>query len=78
MKLSGHASQDAVYGTAIAFAILAGLSVAARITTRIFIVKRAGVDDAFAVIGFVRSLRLRPIHPGLALTVRVSRSSPSS
>merc|ERR1711977_177503 len=56
MKLSGHASQDAVYGTAIAFAILAGLSVAARITTRIFIVKRAGVDDAFAVIGFVFSI----------------------
>lgn len=56
MKLSGHASQDAVYGTAIAFAILAGLSVVARIITRIFIVKRAGVDDAFAVVGFVCSL----------------------
>ncbi|KAI6882543.1 hypothetical protein KC318_g15074, partial [Hortaea werneckii] len=56
MKLSGHASQDAVYGTAIAFAILAGLSVVARIITRIFIVKRAGVDDAFAVVGFVFSI----------------------
>lgn len=78
MKLSGHASQDAVYGTAIAFAILAGLSVIARIITRIFIVKRAGVDDAFAVVGFVCLLLPLSLIWGPELTAWAFRYSPSS
>ncbi|KAK5111850.1 hypothetical protein LTR85_011748 [Meristemomyces frigidus] len=58
MTLSGHASQSSIYGTTIAFTMLAALVVVARLITRIAIVRRPGLDDAFITLGCVFSVAM--------------------
>ena len=55
MRFSGHASPDAISSVAVAFVVLAGLTVALRLLTRIVFAHRAGLDDAFIAVAWVRT-----------------------
>lgn len=54
--ISGHASQEAVYGVTVAFTLVMGLIVIARMFTRAFIAKQTGADDALISVAAVFSL----------------------
>jgi hypothetical protein len=54
--ISGHASQQAVYGVCVVFTILTALMVIARMCTRVFIAKQTGLDDGFIVLAAVFAL----------------------
>jgi hypothetical protein len=55
-SISGHATQQAVYGVCVVFTILMGLMVIARMCTRMFIARQTGKDDAFIVLAALFSL----------------------
>ncbi|WPH04643.1 Hypothetical protein R9X50_00753600 [Acrodontium crateriforme] len=50
--LSGHSSPAAIYGTAIAFTVVSGIVLIARLLTRFFVARQAGLDDAFISLGW--------------------------
>lgn len=54
--ISGHASQEAVYGVCVAFTLVMCLIVIARLCTRTFIAKQTGADDALISVAGVFSL----------------------
>lgn len=66
--LSGHSSPAAIYGTAIAFTVVSGLVLVARLLTRFLVARQAGLDDAFISMGWV----------GLQPTLTKTRASADS
>lgn len=58
MAISGHATQPAIYGTVVAFTIVSGLVVTARLVTRMAIIRQPGLDDLFITIGCVFTIAM--------------------
>ena len=58
MGFSGHTSQPAIYGTTIAFTVLACITVLLRLLTRLFIARKAGWDDIFISVAAVFTILL--------------------
>lgn len=54
--MSGHASGAAVVGSTVALVALAAAVVLARLATRVFLVRAAGLDDAFIAAALLCSV----------------------
>lgn len=55
-SISGHATQEAVYGVVVSFTLVMCLIVIARMYTRAFIAKQTGADDALIAVAAAFSL----------------------
>lgn len=56
MPMSGHTSGSAVVGVTLAMTILAVMVVILRLTARLFVVRNAGLDDAFITAALLFSI----------------------